>query len=224
MSVRILLLLGIVGLLLAGCGKKEKPKPKDEGPPPEKVEQVEEKKELDPKVIEKIENLIGSLKGEDDAINESAAEELLDMDETVLPYLVKGLDHKDMVIREHVTTVLVRMGAPAVGPLREALTGGTNNVQAQAAFALGELKEESAIDALAELLKHTELLVRMNAADALGKIGDPKPVSHLIGALKDPEQYMRTAAEEALEKITKYDFGSSYEKWKSWYDEEYGKK
>jgi HEAT repeat protein len=62
-----------------------------------------------------------------------------------------------------------------------------------AAEALGKRKVESAIPALAELIKDKQASVSKAAGDALGRMG-PRSLASLTAALKDPSEQARSAA------------------------------
>jgi len=70
-------------------------------------------------------------------------------------------------------------------------------VRRLAAEALGKQKVESAMPALAELLKDNDVYIRGAAAEALERIG-PKAVPVLVGALNYPEKASRLAALNTL--------------------------
>jgi hypothetical protein len=67
----------------------------------------------------------------------------------------------------------------------------------RAAIALGEMKEPSAVEPLAQLLKDDNSGVRWEAAEALGKIGEPA-LGTLISALFDDDDDIRWRAAIAL--------------------------
>ena len=76
-------------------------------------------------------------------------------------------------------------------------------VRQEAAKALGDIGDPSAIEPLITALKDEDKYVRIKAAEALGKIGTPYAIEPLITALKDEDKYVRGEVAEALVKIGK---------------------
>jgi HEAT repeat protein len=72
-------------------------------------------------------------------------------------------------------------------------------VRRSAAYALGGLGSEKAVEPLIGLLKDLKSSVRRIAAEALGRLGSEKAVEPLIGLLKDPDKDVRSSAADALE-------------------------
>ncbi|MFK7696559.1 HEAT repeat domain-containing protein [Paenibacillus sp. HJGM_3] len=102
---------------------------------------------------------------------------------------------------------LTAAGGAAVEGLLAALDSGPEDVAAQAAFALGELREAAAeaVPALARLLRtHASPRVRTEAVDALGRIGTGNGsradacAEALAGALQDADDQVRFMAGLAL--------------------------
>jgi predicted RNA-binding protein with PIN domain len=91
----------------------------------------------------------------------------------------------------------------AVAPLCDALTHADASIRAEAALALGILRDESAAPALASLLSaDSNSMVREAAAQALGAIGSPKSIPALeMAAGDDTKNKVRKAARAALEAI-----------------------
>ena len=87
----------------------------------------------------------------------------------------------------------------------EALKSENVTVRKEAAYYLGENKEEDAVPLLIQLLRQDQSKeVRINAIEALGKIGSVDNNSHvdtLIGILRENDTEILTAAVEALGKI-----------------------
>ncbi len=81
------------------------------------------------------------------------------------------------------------------------LKSGERHVREYGAWALGELKHESAVEPLAEALKDPSWILRSGAVIALGKIKHENAVSALIQALKDKNGDVRARAAEALGEI-----------------------
>ncbi|MHA1208587.1 MAG: HEAT repeat domain-containing protein [Candidatus Freyarchaeota archaeon] len=70
-------------------------------------------------------------------------------------------------------------------------------------WALGELRDEKAVEPLAGLLGDDDWMVREEVAIALGKIGGPGVVEPLRRLLRDPHRVVRQAARKALKQIKK---------------------
>jgi len=101
--------------------------------------------------------------------------------------------------RREATGALIRIGAPAVEPLIQALKDKDPVIRFGAADALGGIGDKRAVEPLIEALKDEDAAVRAWAALALGNIGDERAVEPLTKALKD--EAVRRLAEEALEKL-----------------------
>ena len=71
------------------------------------------------------------------------------------------------------------------------------------AEALGEIKDERAVDSLIQILKEGDKRLQTLATRALGNIGDEKAVSVLVEALNSPNTDITQAAEDALARMVK---------------------
>ncbi len=148
--------------------------------------------------------------------------------------------------------VLGNMGNDAVEPLIQALKHKNSETRVGAALALGNIGDKQAVEALLEILKNNDHDVLGPAMDALQKIGKPaidpllrglrskdnslrfysarvlkemadeSTVGPLIAALETKNEMTRQIVASALMKITKQNFGTSYERWKKWYDKQEG--
>ncbi|MCA9993014.1 MAG: HEAT repeat domain-containing protein [Ardenticatenaceae bacterium] len=111
----------------------------------------------------------------------------------------------------YAATGLGKIGGPqAKGILLSALKNDSSDVREAAVRALVEISDDEVVDALIELLGHTEWdsdpeagdlggTTRSEAARALGKSGNKRAVAPLIQALQnDPKAYVRAAAAQAL--------------------------
>jgi HEAT repeat protein len=78
---------------------------------------------------------------------------------------------------------LGRIGAPAVGPLVQALTDTAMTARWRVAIALASVGAPAA-EALIEVVETQKDSVRNPAIWALGRIGDPRAVEPLIAAMK----------------------------------------
>jgi HEAT repeat protein len=75
---------------------------------------------------------------------------------------------------------------------------GKPEVRAQAAKALGELQETSAIDQLVGLFEDSDATVRTAAVEALGQMGDSGVITDVISILKDEDAEVVQAAQAVL--------------------------
>jgi HEAT repeat protein len=90
----------------------------------------------------------------------------------------------------------------AVDPLIGILDRDYPPVQASAAFALGEIGDERAVEVLLQQIKDGQTdSIRSNAAIALGKIGKEEAVPGLINKLRDNKAGVRGSAAIALGRI-----------------------
>ncbi len=85
--------------------------------------------------------------------------------------------------------------------LRDRLADKSADRRGGAAYTLGLLGDERAVDPLIAALKDEDAVVRVAAARALGRIGDERAVDPLIGALQDEDEIVREAAAWALGSI-----------------------
>jgi len=97
------------------------------------------------------------------------------------------------------------MGRTANPDWLDMLTGEAKHpapaVRQEVARAAGELADERAVEAVAELVDDSELEVRLAAIKALGQIGGDEARETLIYALEDERDIIREAAERALNEI-----------------------
>jgi HEAT repeat protein len=120
-----------------------------------------------------------------------------------VPSLVAALNDRHQGRRDGARQALVRIGAPAVEPLLDALVGGARPVRASAARALGEIGDVRAVNPLIGLLADRGEDVREAARCALVRIGGPA-VGPLLAALRethDWEVYVCELAAQALVQI-----------------------
>jgi HEAT repeat protein len=108
------------------------------------------------------------------------------------------LDTDDPGRRERAFLVLWCLRDAGVEALREAL-GQPQRIEA--AWALGRLRDSTAIPDLLDLLDGDEARARAAAARALGQIRDPRAVEGLLRASTDREFVVREASTEALDRL-----------------------
>lgn len=105
---------------------------------------------------------------------------------------------------------------PELAPaLRKSLFDSEPGVRAQAAAALGKLRDTESMDVLISLLADKKSLIASAAAFALGSIGNAKAREALIEAMESNSPRVREAAHRALVAIFGQDKGSRAWDWKS---------
>ncbi len=117
-------------------------------------------------------------------------------DERVLDPLISMMRNDEF--KDDATLALTELGKPAVGRLLELLKDPEEVTRKQAILALGEIKDESCVDALIESLKDPDWFTRLSAASALEKIGDPRGREAVKPLLKDPDLVVRLRIERML--------------------------
>jgi HEAT repeat protein len=142
-----------------------------------------------------VDALIKALKDEDSDVRKSVAWALGEIgwkpgndEERVLYYIANG-DWDECV----------KMGSFAVEFLIERLKDKNSDVRRNVAWALGEIGDARAVDALIKALK--DRVIRIRVAEALGKIGDSRAVDALIEALRDWDEDVRKSVVWALGEI-----------------------
>jgi HEAT repeat protein len=92
--------------------------------------------------------------------------------------------------------------ASAVNELIGALSDVSPEVRAEAAAALGKIKDNRAVAKLTEMVMSEQVpLVRKNVLQALGAINDPLAINALMSNLNDPDWHVRMRAVEAFEQL-----------------------
>jgi len=129
----------------------------------------------------------------------SAAEALAVMGR--LKGMIQLLGDDDAGIRKNAARRLTHVGAPAVEPLISALRNRNPKVRANAAWALGELEERSAVDGLRRATKDSKKEVRSAAVAALARIGDASAVAPLAKQLRDRDPTVALDAAHSLGKL-----------------------
>ncbi len=117
-------------------------------------------------------------------------------DERVLDPLISMMRNDEF--KDDATLALTELGKPAVGRLLELLKDPEEVTRKQAILALGEIKDESCVDALIESLKDPDWFTRLSAAAALEKIGDPRGREAIKPLMKDPDLVVRLRIERML--------------------------
>lgn len=143
-------------------------------------------------------NLIDRFNALDDEACEAEAIALGQNGKTGLQALNQLLTNDESDLRFWAVRGLWANGSPeAVTRLIETLEDEAEMVRSGAALALGELKAEAAVEALAHLLTTDPSACGNHAADALAKIGSPS-AQVLIKAMKQEDARVRRRAAKAL--------------------------
>ena len=149
-----------------------------------------------------LESSCNALKNNDAGIRRVAADVLGESrdPEAVIP-LINALKDNDEYVPDQARKSLIKIGLTAVVPLCDALKDNNQNVRGGAAFVLGKIGTEIAVESLCLSLKDSDYLVRLKAIEALENIGSVKAVGPLVDVLKDRDSRVRRLAAKALKKI-----------------------
>jgi HEAT repeat protein len=109
-----------------------------------------------------------------------------------------GDDRRPITPGQEAARALVRIGAASFDPLVKALAAIRPIARRNAAWALGALDDQRAVQPLIASLKDGEQAVREQTAWALGTLDDARAVQPLIGALRDDSPAVRRQAAWAL--------------------------
>lgn len=122
-------------------------------------------------------------------------------DSRATPYLVKVLDHPDILARGYAAVALGKCsGRGAKEGLLKALKDSVNFVRTQAAAGLGFLKDAATLPNLINSLQDEYYGVRFAAVNSLIKF-DSSAVSYLLKTLDADEPMVRQLSAESLGKI-----------------------
>ena len=144
-----------------------------------------------------VETLVLLLQDKVPAVRDEAIAALVSMGESAVEPLVAALEDQDWRVRLRATEALCVVKSPtAVEPLVGLLQRDPDTaVRQEAARALGQIGDESAVDALLGVVEEPRLQVRV--IEALGRIGDRRVLPllfRLIGELKTSDYEDRTPA------------------------------
>ena len=117
-------------------------------------------------------------------------------DERVLDPLISFMRSDEF--KDDATWALAELGKPAVGRLLELLKDPEEVTRKQAILALGEIKDESCVDALIESLKDPDWFTRLSAASALEKMKSQRGRDAIKPLMKDPDLVVRLRIERML--------------------------
>ena len=130
---------------------------------------------------------------------------------------------------------LVAFGDFSVEPMMDCLKSDDAKMRSSAAFVLGQLKHQNALDELMELTTDENKLVRFEAARAVLEIGAWDSIPVLFDGLEDDEAYVRYLCIQTLSAKTGETFGYVFDgepesrsraikAWKIWWEMRHGRK
>lgn len=126
---------------------------------------------LEMRAEESLDSLIEALNNGNKNIKMGAAKVLGFIgDPKAIEPLINTLSDKNKLVRREASTALTRMGDIAVDPLIRTLNNEDWRVRGAAAWALGGIKNNKAIEYLEPLLEDTSGFVRAGAKNALNKL------------------------------------------------------
>jgi HEAT repeat protein len=111
-----------------------------------------------------------------------------------VPFLIEKFTTKSAGERWTIIWIFQRIGSPAVPQLLEALKRPDELVVQRVAWALGDIKDSSAVDGLIGVCKHSCWQVRDEAIGALGRIGSSRASLTVREALQDSIGQVRKSA------------------------------
>ncbi|MFQ5578358.1 MAG: HEAT repeat domain-containing protein [Anaerolineae bacterium] len=149
-------------------------------------------------IAELLDFLNRPISNSNEADGEAAAVALGNLGDTGLPAISTLLASRNVDRRFWAVRSLWANGSPAAQEYLVGLLADSDElIRSAAALALGEMKAETAIPALAHIVTTDPTPVGRHAADALAKIGPPAAKT-LIAALEHPESRVRVRAARAL--------------------------
>jgi len=126
--------------------------------------------------------------------NKPAMDSIANYGVQAVPFLIDKFKTKSVRERWTVIWTLQRIGSPAVPLLIEALGQDDFMIVQRVCWALGELKDSSAVLALVDISSHLRWQVRERAITALGKIGDSRAETTVMHSLGDSSEQVRKSA------------------------------
>lgn len=115
--------------------------------------------------------------------------------------LLKALYDKSSDVREAATTSLGTHKVRAAVPRLVQLIEARDKSMIRAIWALGEIGDKSALDALHPLLKHHRAAVRQHSCIAIGRIGHEGSRAMLLPLTRDKDEIVRFQAQRALHRM-----------------------
>ncbi len=121
-------------------------------------------------------------------------EELANLGKDIVPILVDKLDTKSARERLTIVNIFKKIGSDAVPYLITSLKNPNGLIVQRVCWALGDIKDSSAVDVLMAVSNHSRWQVRDQAVGALGDIADNKADDIVIFAFNDNIGQVRKAA------------------------------
>ncbi len=137
--------------------------------------------------------------------------------------LRKQIKDPSEVVRRESVILLGRIHAADEAWITEVTEYATHKdpaVRMGAAAALAELRTEAALAELYRMLADVDHLVQREALQQVGNLRRKETLPALIGRINGARGRMRVELLTVLRLITGEDHGSSYERWKRWWDAE----
>lgn len=137
--------------------------------------------------------------------------------------LRKQIKDPSEVVRRETVIMLGRIHAADEAWIAELTDYSTHKdpaVRMGAAVALAELRTEDALAGLYRMLADEDHLVQREALQQVGNLRRKETLPALIGRINGARGRMRVELLTVLRLITGEDHGSSYERWKRWWDAE----
>jgi HEAT repeat protein len=135
-------------------------------------------------------------------MNAPAMDSIAAMGVDVVPILVDRFTTKSARERWTIIWTLTRVGSKAVPYLVESLQRRDWVVVERVCWALGDIKDTSAVVPLIGSTRHTQWQVRDQAYTALGKIADRRAGNTAVSGLKDSIPLVRKSATVAIGKVS----------------------
>ena len=127
-------------------------------------------------------------------MRDSAMNQIASYGVNAVPYLIEKFTTKSSWDRWTVIWIFQRIGSPAVPLLLEALKRPDELVVQRVAWALGDIKDSSAVDGLVGVCHHPCWQVRDEVVGSLGRIGAARACETVMEALQDTIGQVRKSA------------------------------
>ena len=128
------------------------------------------------------------------SMRDSAMNQIASYGVNAVPYLIEKFTTKSSWDRWTVIWIFQRIGTPAVPLLLEALKRPDELVVQRACWALGDIRDSSAVDGLIGVCHHPCWQVRDEAVGSLGRIGNARASETVLEALQDTIGQVRKSA------------------------------
>lgn len=138
----------------------------------------------------------GEIKYQD--ARDPAMDEIAALGVGAVPWLIDKFRTKSARERWTVIWIFQRIGSPAVPDLLQALKRTDGLVVQRVCWALGDIKDSSAVEGLIGVCQHDRWQVRDQAMSALGKIGDAAATATIMTGLSDSIGQVRKSAVVSL--------------------------